>query len=375
MIPSRSSPDVVRTSHFSLESLEGRRLLHGGGGAQVLSTIEFDQAPADIQAGLTALASADSLAAPTATQTLYLGNSNGVETYSLKYTADGTVTKITVDDDGNAVTAPTKTTTTFGEITDTDVTDRISALATALGATAPASADSVTVVTPSGGTAVYTIKLTSTTDSGRTKRYVVSVDANGNPVGNGAIPFSAVPTIVQNALNANKPSGATAIDSASTQKVSVRTANGITTYSVKFSATGTTTVVTVNAAGELTNLPSTTTTTFSTIPIATQTELQELATAKGVSTAIASDATVRAYDQANGTVIYAITLVPDSSSGTRTRKVTLAVDQEGDPTVLPTGGLFANVVFGGTCFGRGGFKGFGHGGVSVAASVAKMLRL
>jgi hypothetical protein len=337
-----------------LENLENRRLLsHGHGGGHLISSIEFDQAPAAVQAGLNDLATADNLSAPSATQTVYLGNSNGVETYSLRLTGTGTVTRITVDVAGNPVTAPTKSSTTFDSVGNAAVTDEFNAIATALGATAPAATDKVSVTTPAGGTAVYTMRLVTTTTSGRTRRISASVDANGNPVGNAKLPFSAIPAAIQSGLNANAPAGATPLASDATDNVSVRTANGVTTYTVKFAATGATTSVTVNAAGQLTSLPSTSTTTFSTIPIAAQTELQTLATADGVSTAIDSAANVRAYDEANGTIIYSITLVADNSSGSGTHKITLSVDQDGNPTVPPTGGFFANVVYGGTCFGRG----------------------
>jgi hypothetical protein len=160
-------------------------------------------------------------------------------------------------------------------------------------------------------------------------------------------------------LNSNAPSGATALDTTSTQKVSIRTANGVTTYTVKFTASGTTSTVTVNSAGVLTSLPSTSTTTFSTIPVAAQTELQTLATADGVSTAIDSAASVRAYDEANGTIIYTITLQADNTSGKGTHRITLSVDQAGNPTVPPTGGFFANVIYGGTSFGFGRHRGRG----------------
>jgi hypothetical protein len=342
-------------SSFLIENLENRRLLsHGhGGGGHLISTIEFDQAPAAVQSGLNDLATADNLSAPTATQTVYLGNSNGVETYSMRMTGTGTVTQITVDVAGNPVTAPTKSSTTFDSVGNAAVTDEFNAIATALGATAPAASDKVSVTTPSGGTAVYTMRLVTTTTSGHSRGISVSVDANGNPVGNAQLPFSAIPAAIQTALNTNAPSGATPLATDATDKVSVRTANGVTTYTVKFTASGTTSSVTVNAAGVLTNLPGTSSTTFSTIPIEAQTELQTLATADGVSAAIATDAPVRAYDEANGTTIYSITLAAADSSGTGTHNITLSVDQNGNPTVPPTGGFFANVLYGGTCFGGG----------------------
>src|SRR5262245_50539972 len=98
---------------FSLETLENRQLLSGGhhghfGANSVVNTIEFNDAPAAVQAGLDALATADGLDAPAAdsTQTVFLGNSRGIETFTLDITSDGTDTKLTVDQNGDAVTTP-----------------------------------------------------------------------------------------------------------------------------------------------------------------------------------------------------------------------------------------------------------------------------
>src|SRR5262245_27683871 len=72
------------------ETLESRQLLSacvgGGVGRGQVSAIEFDQAPAAVQAGLNSLATTDNLSAPAATQLVYLGNSGGVETYTVDIT-------------------------------------------------------------------------------------------------------------------------------------------------------------------------------------------------------------------------------------------------------------------------------------------------
>ena len=335
-------------SKVLLEGLEGRQMLSAshhhheggeGGFGGSAATIEFSQAPTAVQTGLNALATADNVTAPTATTEVHLGNRNGLETYTVDITSTGTDTKLTVDVSGNPVTAPTRTTTTFGAITNTAVTSEINAIATAQGLTAPTADTTVNVTTPSGGAAVYSLHLDSaSTTIGRHHRGgEISVDAAGNPVGNQRLPFSVIPSTIQNALNANAPSGATALASDSTQSVSVRTINGVTTYSTTFTATGTTTTVTVDATGKLTTLPSSSKTDFQSIPSAAQTELQALATAKGVTGTISATQSVRAYNEGNGTTIYSVTLSTTSTSG-RTHYVTLSVDLAVNPTVLPQGG-------------------------------------
>jgi hypothetical protein len=338
-------------SNVLIEGLEGRQMLsashhhHGGGdggpgrfGAPA-ATIEFSQAPSAVQTGLNALAATDNVTAPTATTEVHLGNRNGLETYTVDITSTATDTRLTVDVSGNPVTAPTRTTTTFGAITNTAVTSEINAIATAQGLTAPTADTTVNVTTPSGGAAVYSLHLPSdSTTTGRHHRGgEVSVDAAGNPVGNQRLPFSVIPSAIQNALNANAPTGATALANDSTQLVSVRTRNGVTTYSTTFTATGTTTTVTVDATGKLTTLPSSSKTDFQSIPTVAQTELQALATAKGVTGTISATQSVRAYNEGNGTTLYSVTLSTTTASG-RTRYVTLSVDQDGNPTVLPQGG-------------------------------------
>ena len=221
----------------SLESLEGRRLLsaahhasfnhfgfghHGGrshdhqGGA--VSEIAYSLAPTAVQTGLTSLASTDGDTAPTSTTDVFLGNKNGVETYSIHETSTGTSSLLTVDSTGTAVTAPTKATITYGDITNTAVTSEISAIATALNLTAPTSTTSVTESTASDGTITYSLGLTSsstssiTGTSGHTRTTYLSVDSNGNPVGSGRVPLSVLSTAIQNGLTSNAPTGATGVD-------------------------------------------------------------------------------------------------------------------------------------------------------------------
>ncbi len=339
---------------FILEGLEDRRLMSssicsGGqpalmpdGNGKAGDAIEFSLAPTAIQNGLDTLATADGLTAPTSTSTqlVYLNNTNGVETYTMNFTSTGTTTQITVDQNGNPVTAPVKTTTTWNTLSGTGAgsnsaaAGEISAIATALGLTAPTSTTVVHVSTTSSGAVTYLVRLAGNSGQGKT---VISVDSNGNPVGNESIPFSALPTIIQSGLNNNAPAGATAISSTSAQKVKVRTVDGVTTYSVTFSSSGTQSVVTVNAAGKKTSLPLQSTTTFSSLTSSQQKELQALATADGAST-ISQSQTVYVYDEANGTTIYSVRLNAtgtDDSGASYTYQLSLSIDQSGNPTVPP----------------------------------------
>jgi hypothetical protein len=352
-----------------IEILEGRRMLSasahaafgGGGHGGHSATIEFSQAPAAVQTGLDNLATADGLTDPTSTQTVYLSNVNGVERYSVDINGTGTQSILTVNQNGVAVTAPTTSATTFGALgtSDSAAATEITAIASALSLTAPASTTVVHVTTTSGGAITYSVHLASSTTG--TKGATIAVDSNGNPVGNQTLPFDVLATAIQNGLNTNAPSGATALASTSTQNVKVQTLNGVTTYSTTFTVSGTTTTVTVNSAGTLTSLPSTTSTTFSALPTVAQTELQTLATADGYTGTISSSATISAYDEANGTTIYTITLpvTKTGSDGTSTYTInlTLSVDELGNPTVLPGGGDFG-----------GGDGGCDSGGASSSSS-------
>ncbi len=361
------------TSRVFMDTLESRVLLHGGfgGGFEGMralgpagAAIEFSQAPGSVQTGLNTLASKDNVTAPAATDMVYLGNVNGVETYMLDIKSTGTDTRLTVDSAGNPFSRPTISSTTFGAISNTKVTDELTSIASALGLTAPASTDAVSVSTASDGTTVYTMRLMNSTTTGHHRRGVtISVDANGNPTGNAVIPFSALPSAIQNGLNANAPSGATPLDSSSTQKVAVRTQYGETTYSTTFSSSGTQTTVTVDASGNPATLPSRSSTDFGTLGTsdsAAATELQTLATADGAGT-IDSAQNVSVLDEGNGTKLYSVVLTATGSSG-GTHHIRLTVDQAGNPTVLPGGG--GRGIFGGSGFaaaaGFGAFHSFGR---------------
>jgi hypothetical protein len=332
-----------------LEYLEGRQMLSashslpkgGGHGTQQVTAIEFSAAPAAVQTGLDTLATTDGLTDPTSTQTVTLHNVGGVETYSVAYSSTGTKSTITVDQNGNAVTAATTSTTTFGTLSgtgtgsDSAAATELSAIATALGLTAPASTTTVNVTTTASGAVVYSVKLASATSTANYGGSVVSVDASGNPVGNQSLPLSVIPATIANALTANAPSGATALTSSSI--VHVQTIDGVTLYSATFTSTGTKTTITVNAAGVLASLPSETTTTFAALSSVVQTELQTLATASGYTATIAATQSINVYTEANGTVLYSVTLSTTSSTTTYPLAITVTSDENGNPTTLPGG--------------------------------------
>lgn len=368
---SRAISSISKAVVSVFEPLESRQLLSASwgqgpivagpirgrfpGGAD--NTIAFSLAPTAVQTGLDSLATADGLTDPTSTQLVTLGNSNGVETYSVTLDGTGTVSKLTVDQLGDPVTAPTESTTTWSTLSgtgtgsDSAAATEITAIATALDLNAPASTDTVHVTQTSSGAVTYSIQLTANTSTSTTAGdwrgnfnfgTTVSVDAAGNPVGNQQLPFSVFSSTLQNALNAHAPSGATALTSTSTQNVDVRTTDGVVTYSTKFSVTGIQTTVTVNSSGALTSLPTTTTTTFSALSSKVQTELQTLATADGVTATIAANQSINVLTETNGTIIYSATLSASktgSIGNTFSFDVTIAVDSNGNPTVPPQGGF------------------------------------
>lgn len=336
------------------------------GHGRVIDTIEFQDAPTLVQNGLNSLAMTDGLAAPTATQTVRLGNANGVETYSIEYTTTGTFSRLTVDENGIAVTAPTQT--TWAAIAGTAAATEISAIVTALNLTAPTDGTVVYVGMPNTGPVTYTVHLTSADTSTSNTLFAfggatISVNANGIPVGNQKLPFSALPTTIQGYINGNLPAGVTALDPTSTQDVFVRTIDGVTTFSTTFNTTGTSTTITVDTSDNLVTLPTApTTTTFADIPMPAQTELQTLATADGVTTTISDTQSVNVYSELNGTTIYSVTLPATDSTTSQTFNITVASDALGNPTVPPNRG------FGG--FGGGGDCGPGQMGGDFSASAA-----
>ena len=125
-------------------------------------TILFSQAPANVQAGFNTIATNQSLTAPTAGQTVFLGNANGVESYSMVLTGPGIVSRVTVGLDGNPIIAPTKTTTDWTTFSTANpgAAAGITALAADLNLTAPSSTTTVCVVTDASGT-TYSVNLKS----------------------------------------------------------------------------------------------------------------------------------------------------------------------------------------------------------------------
>ena len=355
----RPSPSSQRLVPATLEPLEARQLLsitHGpvggpfSGGGQTYSTIAFSLAPAAAQTGLTALATTDGLAVPTATSKVALGNSNGVETYSITSSSTGTVSRLTVDAAGDPVTSPTQTTTTFSALAAAPAAE-ITAIATAQGLTAPTATTVVNVTTTAAGAVTYSVPLTgpsvaepltagSTVGTFPTRSVAVMVDAAGDPVGNQRLPFSVFSSTIQAALKAGAPAGATALTDTSSQTVDVTTFDGVTTYSTTFGVTGTDTTVIVNAAGATVVPASRTTLAFSAIPAASQTELQALATADGYAGTIATTQSVTVYTETGvPATLYAVTLGVTGSTTTSShaREVTFVVDASGNPTTLPMG--------------------------------------
>jgi|GEM_PF-5439802 len=349
-------------SSMGLEALESRQFLsavsplcgNGGSGDGVGAesgsssgsgvsnngtTIVFSQAPAAVQTGLDALAMTDNVTVPAATDTVYLANKHGVESYSVDISGTGTETTLTVDQSGAAITKPTKTTTTFGTLsgatTDSNVaaSTEISAIATALNLTAPTDTTNVKVITFSDGTAIYTVNLTptsATNTTDHTHAYKITVDSNGNPVGDEKVTFNTLPASIQNGLIAAAPTGVS-FDSTSTQAVYIKTFDGVPTYTMVFTSTGTQTTITVDKTGTLVNPPSEKQTTFGAITsMAATMEIQTLATADNVTTAIDPTQAVTEFDETNGTIIYSVDLT-DANGKT----VVITVDSNGNPTVPP----------------------------------------
>jgi hypothetical protein len=148
--------------------------------------------------------------------------------------------------------------------------------------------------------------------------------------------------------------GIATLSATSTQNVQVQTIDGVTLYTMTFNGDGTFSTVTVNESGRLTSLPSQSNVPFSTLPSAAATELQTLTTADGVTTTIASTQNVREYSEPHGTTVYSLVLMNSSD-----QPVAISVDEDGNPTVPPSGGGFGG-GFGGFLTGPI-FGGFGFG--------------
>ncbi|MFA6046122.1 MAG: hypothetical protein WC718_14150 [Phycisphaerales bacterium] len=340
----------------NFENLEGRLVLSAGdllssdGLRDALErshgavTIQFAQLPSVIQQGIDTLAGQRGLTPPAAdsTEIVFLNNRNGVETFSFDFAGTDTHTILTVDQNGNAVTPPARSTSTWAVLNGTGAgsnaaaASEIGAIASALRLNVPTDSTVVKVTTNASGDSTYSVSLRAA--AGRGRSTTITVDQNGNPVGKQDLPFSVLPVAIRTGLNNARPAGAAALDDASIQKVTVATKNGVTSYSTIFTANGARTTVTVNAAGSLPSLPSRSKTTFGVIPVAAKGELLSRALAAGVPNGIPDSQQVSIYDEANGTVLYTVNLKAQKTllnGRTANVNVYFTVDQNGNPTSLP----------------------------------------
>jgi len=335
--------------------------------------VQFSLIPAAAQTELNTL-SGTTLAA---TQNVTLGNSNGVETYSVRLTGTGTTSVYTSDLKGNPVTAPVSSTTTVASLPATVSAEVAQIVAvTSLNVSAPAATDTVNVLTYSSGQVVYAVTLPSTSTSKWARGLTVSIDAAGNPVsttaqgigafplvsalcslfggGNATLPLAALPITLQKDFTALAPAGATAGNN-----VKIGTYDGVTLYTATFTSTGTRTTLTIDENGVLTSLPSSASVALTSIPGLADTELTALATADGATL----PTNVVANSEVNGTTVYSakLSLTGTSPSGNSyTYYVTVSVDGNGDVTVPANdGGGLGDGFCGGGGFGLGG--GFGGG--------------
>jgi hypothetical protein len=194
---------------------------------------------------LTSLATADNTTIA-GTQTVYIRPVNSTTTYYTVVLTPSTGTKITLtsDEDGNPVTPPTSSKTTFGDVTDAAATDELASLAAALNLTAPTSTTSVTVRTDDGLT-TYTVSLAPSSGTGH--HVQITVDAAGNPAGNERIPFSALNSTIAGGLTSL--ASAESLTIAGTQNVLVSTSGGVTTYTVRLTSSGQSVEFTVDNTG------------------------------------------------------------------------------------------------------------------------------
>jgi len=259
----------------SFEGLESRRMLSASGhhhhrhSEESTAAIEQDSSTSTTGASTTtfsglqttdvaaynelnSLATADKTTIAS-TQTVYIRPINSTTTYYTVVLTPSTGTKIrlTSDEDGNPVTPPTSSTTTFGAVTDTAATTEITALATALSLTAPTSTTSVKVQTADGLT-TYTVDLAPSSGTGHDVR--VTVDAAGNPAGHMRIPFSALNSTIAGGLTTL--ASAESLTIASTQEVEVDTSGGDTYYTVNLTGTGQSVQLTVDTTGAAATAPT-----------------------------------------------------------------------------------------------------------------------
>jgi len=320
-----------------LEGLENRQLLSAAGFGSFFghgryaeqTTAQFQNLLPAVQTGL------DNLAGSTisATQNVNLGNTDGVETFSVTLKSTGAKTTYEVDENGNPITAPSHSKTTFAAI-NSNASTEINAIATAENLTAPGTATKVQVNTGINGVTTYSVNLTPVISSTGHHHHTpppvtVTVDSAGDPLAPSSLPFSVMLPAVQSTFIQNAPAGVT-LTSASTNKVNIQTIDGTIVYFMTFKSTGTRTTLYVDAGGTLVNLPSTTQTTLANVPSPAATELQTLATADGVTGTFATTQTVSELTEPSGSIFF--TVDAKTSSG---KKIAITVDQTGNPTVPP----------------------------------------
>ena len=212
-------------------------------------------------------------------------------------------------------------------------------------------------VLTANGVTTYSVRLThsSSSSSKHPRGVTITVDADGNPAGNEDVPFSVLPTTIQNGINALGPTGSTAL--AASQRRPSMSARSMAWCSTRLP---------LRAAAHRPRSRSTpperprafqpNDDDFGALTSTVQTAIQTLATANGVSGTIASTQSINVYTEANGTVLYRATLSTTSTKNTSvTFDITITVDSDGNPTVLPRRDLF------GRFRGQFGFAGFDCG--------------
>jgi len=232
------------------------------------SQLSASTAPANdraIAAGLQKLAPSGVTIA--GSQSVFVHAFNGATTFTIFLTnSSGTVTRITVDSSGNAVTLPTPTPPTPPTRSTIQFSAALPAVQKGLQALAPSGTtiggtQSVFVVTLSSGKSYYTIFLpgaSSEDDEGSSR---ITVDQNGLPAGEENVLFSQLSAstapandqAIATALQKLAPSGTTI---AGTQMVLARTVGGTTTFTVNLTASnGSVTTISVDSSGNAVTPP------------------------------------------------------------------------------------------------------------------------
>ncbi len=346
----------------SIEALEPRLVFAAalGGSSppainQIVSTIQFDLAPAAVREGLGALALSSGFRDPAtnANQFIRLGNYSGLETFTLDIRGAGSKLSLTVDKNGQRFTPPVKSTTTWSALNTSQpaAAAQISRMILEMRLSPLRSGSSIQVSTDHLGQSTYTVSLKSlSTTTGRSRgaqssseSITVSVNQAGNPVGEAMLPFSVFSDAIQIGINALAPAGQ-ALFSNSTQLVRVRTLYSATSYTTSFTSPGRVTTVTVNAAGAPTTLPSKSGDVFFNASFNAQLGLSALASALGYVGDISATTPIYVFNEGQGQSVYTVKL-PINKTMPNGRSVnyfiTISVDQDGNPTVMPeTGDVF-----------------------------------